>query len=96
MIVHNGALGGSSRAWLACVALVGAASLFAAGHAGAIEITAESAPTDNAIILLLSGKFEPGDGLKLRAYVAKLPPELPITAHFNAGGGAIADNALSV
>ena len=95
MIFRNGALGSSSPAWLARFALVGAASLFAADHAGAIEIKTESAPTDKKIILVLSGKFEPGDGLKLRAYVAKLPAELPIAVHFNVGGGSLKE-AMSI
>jgi hypothetical protein len=55
--------------------------------ANALEIKEVKDPAGNAMTLELNGKFEPGDGLKLRAEVAKLPPEMTITIHFNAAGG---------
>lgn len=46
--------------------------------AQALEIKQTKDEATNAIQLELSGRFEVGDGLKVRAEVAKLPPEAVI------------------
>jgi hypothetical protein len=53
----------------------------------ALDIKQSKNETTNTITLELTGKFDPGDGLRLRAEVAKLPPEATIVVHLNAGGG---------
>jgi len=72
--------------------LFGAASLaavvFLCPCVQALEIKQVPDTGGNSVTLELKGKFEPGDGLKFRAEVAKLPAETAIAVHFNAAGGS--------
>ena len=88
---------GPTKRWLAGLRAACATALIAcaAGSARAIEIKTEGGSDDKAIILRLSGAFEPGDGLKMRAFVANLPPEASIAVNFDAAGGSIAE-AMSI
>jgi hypothetical protein len=85
------------KRWLAGARVAFAAALIAcaAGSARAIEIKTEVGSDDKAITLRLSGAFEPGDGLKMRAFVANLPPEASIAVNFDATGGSFAE-AMSI
>jgi hypothetical protein len=83
------------RALQGAILAAAAAICLGSGSAFAIEITSDNAPDAKAITLRLSGAFTPGDGLKVRGFVAKLPAEAPIVAHFDVGGGNFQE-AMSV
>jgi hypothetical protein len=68
-----------------------AALCFGDGEARGIEIQSGddlSNPGVKVIALQLTGQFEQGDGLKVRAFVAKLPSDIALVARFNAAGGS--------
>lgn len=66
-----------------------AATLPAAGHA--LDIKVIESPDGKLVTLEIKGDFKLGDGLKLRAQVAKIPHDVPIVAHLNASGGSLAE-----
>ena len=60
-----------------------------AGHA--LDIKVINSADGKTITLELTGGFNAGDGLKLRAQVAKIPADTAIVAHLNAAGGSFAE-----
>jgi hypothetical protein len=82
------------QAWLYPLAIL----CLGIGLAHGLEIKSEDDPNNTAnkvVTLRLSGQFEQGDGLRVRALVAKLPSDVRIVAHFNAGGGVVQE-AMSI
>lgn len=75
----------------AVIALMAALAHMAASPSQALEIKENKDAASNTITLELTGRFEPGDGLKLRAEVAKLPADAPIVVQLNAAGGSFAE-----
>jgi hypothetical protein len=83
----DGAFRRISKAWITASVLF---SLLC-GTAHGLEIKSANEQDGlggKAIALQLDGKFEESDGLKVRAFIAKLPADAPIVARFNAGGGS--------
>jgi hypothetical protein len=77
----------SSPAILPAIIGLAVALALSSHGAHALDIKQSEDAPNNTMTLELTGHFEPGDGLKLRAEIAKLPPEQTIVMHFNAGGG---------
>ncbi len=76
------------------------AALLCAGTSSAygVEIKTDddiNNPSNKTIRLQITGRFESGDGLKIRAFIAKLPSNLSIVAQFDSGGG-IDPEAMSI
>jgi hypothetical protein len=79
------------RRWLrtAALGLTLTALAPAAGHA--LDIKLVNSPDGKTVTLELTGAFRPGDGLRLRALVARIPAETRIVAHLNADGGSFVE-----
>jgi hypothetical protein len=68
-----------------------AAFCLASGTAHGIEISSDAGTgteSNKVIALQFNGQFEEGDGLKVRAFVSKLPADVTLVARFNAAGGS--------
>lgn len=75
------------KAW----AYLTAAFCLASGTAHGIEISSDigtGSQPNKVITLQFKGQFEDGDGLKVRAFVAKLPADVALVARFDAAGGS--------
>jgi hypothetical protein len=72
------------EAWVCAFAALCLGSEAARG----IEIQSSDDPAAKTTVLQLNGQFDQGDGLKVRAFVAKLPPGATLLARFNAAGGS--------
>jgi hypothetical protein len=60
----------------------------------ALDIKSVNSSDNKTITLEITGSFVQGDGLKLRALVAKLPPEAHLVAHLNAADGLFSEAML--
>jgi hypothetical protein len=61
------------------------------GVAQGIEIKSDddlNNSMNRVIVLQFNGQFEQGDGLKVRAFVAKLPSDATLVVRFNSAGGS--------
>jgi hypothetical protein len=66
-------------------------ALAATAPAHALDIKVINRPDGKSVTLELTGDFKAGDGLRLRAQVAKIPHDMPIVAHLNAAGGSLGE-----
>ena len=64
-------------------------------HAHALDIKEVEPQDEKAITILLSGRVNTGDGLKVRGFVAGLPPGKPIVAQLALEGG-VRSEAMSI
>src|SRR5262245_3006479 len=87
---NRGGWGRVLRSAALCVALTGMVP--ASGHA--LDIKTANNPDSKTITLEITGSFVQGDGLKLRALIAKLPPEADLVAHLNAADGLFSEAML--
>ncbi len=76
------------------------AALFCFGSSAAFGIEIKSSDDvdksgTKIIKLQITGKFEPGDGLKIRAFIANLPSDIKLVAQLD-GKGGIFSEAMSV
>jgi hypothetical protein len=77
--------------------LIAAGSLLlSCGGVGALEATIKPGPSADVSVLEITGTFEVGDSLKIRAEVAKVPAENTIIAEFKNVGGGIVAEAMSM
>jgi hypothetical protein len=76
---------------LRTIALGLALAAMAPVAAQALDIKVINSPDGKLVTLELTGDFKAGDGLRLRAQVARIPHEVPIVAHLNASGGSLAE-----
>ena len=80
----------TGRSRLRAVVLGLAMALLVPAAGQALDIKVVNNP-DKTVTLELTGSFNAGDGLRLRAQVARIPAETEIIAHLNAGGGLFSE-----
>ncbi len=79
---------------LSCMLTISLA-LFASTCAGAVDIKTVETPDTSVTTIMLTGKIEAGDGLKIRGYIGELPRSKPI-ALWLAFGGGVRSEAMSI
>ena len=71
-------------------------ALLASSAASALQIKVLPGAEPDLSILELAGRFEVGDGLKVRAEINKIPQENKVVLHLRADGGGFPGEAMSI